>query len=134
MDTLNTFSLKETYGLIIQTGTAKFLEYPERKEPLQNDWLDQNGVEYHLDHVFFRDKEVTLQCAFMAPNDTVFWNNYNAFFTEISKPGYQKLYIIDHAKSYDIFYKKTANFEKLRKRLKDVENVFVKFELILQVK
>ncbi|MGG5507900.1 MULTISPECIES: hypothetical protein [unclassified Myroides] len=134
MDTLNTFSLKDAYNLIIQTGTAKLLEYPERKEPLQNDWLDQNGTEYHLDRVFFKDKEITLQCAFMAPNDVVFWNKYNAFFSEISKAGYQKLYIYDHGKTYDVFYKKATNFIKVRKRLKNVERVFVKFELTLQVK
>ncbi|MDM1093425.1 hypothetical protein [Myroides odoratimimus] len=134
MDTLNTKKLKETYGLIIQTGLAKLLEYPERKEPISNDWQDQHGVEYQLNKVFFKDKEVTLNCAFMADTDVIFWKNYNAFFAEITKPGYQKLFIYDHGKTYDVFYKKTGTFEHLRKRLKNVERVFVKFELTLQVK
>lgn len=134
MDSLNSKNLKQTYGLIIQTGTAKLLEYPERKDPLSFDWQDQNGIDYQLDKVFFKDKEVTLNCAFMADTDVIYWKNYNAFFAEISKAGYQKLYIYDHGKTYDVFYKKTANFEHLRKRLKNVERVFVKFELTLQVK
>lgn len=134
MDTLNTKKLKETYGLIIQTGFAKLLEYPERKEPLSNEWQDQNGTEYHLKKVFFKDKEVTLNCAFLADTDVIFWKNYDAFFSEITKPGYQKLFIYDHGKTYEVFYKKTSNFEHLRKRLKNVERVFVKFELTLQVK
>ncbi len=134
MDTLNSKKLRETYGLVIQTGTAKLLEYPERKEPLSNDWLDENGTEYHLSKVYFKDREISLNCAFLAKDDVTYWKNYNAFFAEITKPGYQKLFIYDHGKTYEVFYKKTNAFDKLRKRLKDVEKVFVKFELILQVK
>lgn len=134
MDTLNTRSLKNVFGLMIQTGTQNLLEYPERKELLANDWQDQNGVEYQVNKVFFKDKEIVLKCAFLANNDTAFWSNYNAFFKELTKPGYQKLFIYDHSMTYDVFYKRTSNFQKLRKRLKNVERVFVNFELILQVK
>ncbi|MHC5309138.1 hypothetical protein ACYSNM_03505 [Myroides sp. LJL116] len=134
MDTLNTRSLKTAFGLRIQTGTQNLLEYPERKELLANDWQDQNGIEYQINKVFFKDKEVVLKCAFLANNDTIFWSNYNAFFKELTKPGYQKLFIYDHSMTYDVFYKRTSNFQKLRKRLKNVERVFVNFELILQVK
>lgn len=133
MDTLNTIDLKAVYGLVILTGTEKLLEYPERKEPLKTDFLDQNGTDYYLDTLFLKDKEITLNCAFMADNDTQFWTNYDAFFSAIATVGTQSLYIDDHGKTYQVFYKRTGNFKKSLKRLKNVPKVFVKFDLILEV-
>lgn len=133
MDKINNIDLKATYGLVILTGTEKLLEYPERKEPLQTDFLDQNGTDYYLNTMYLKDKEVTLSCAFLADNDTQFWLNYNAFFTEITGVGLKQLYIDDHTQAYSIFYKRTGNFKKTLKRLKNVPKVFVKFDLIIQV-
>lgn len=133
-DKLNNKNLKTTYGLVIMTGAEKLLEFPERKEPLAFDWHDQNGVEYSLKKVFFKDKEVTLSCAIMASNSADFWVKYNAFFAEISKPNYQSLTIDDHGKIYQCFYKKSGAFKHSLKRLKNVSKVFVKFDLTLQIK
>lgn len=133
MDTLNTIDLKTAYGLVILTGTEKLLEYPERKEPLQTDFLDQNGTDYYLSTIFFKDKEITLNCAFMADDDTAYWVYYDAFFAAIATTGKQDLFIYDHGKTYKVHYKRTANFKKALKRLKNVDKVFVKFDLILQV-
>ena len=133
MDTLNSLDLKTNYGLVILTGTERLLEYPERKEPLQTDFLDQNGTDYYLNTVYLKDKEVLLTCAILADDDTEFWTFYNAFFAAITAPGTHELFIDDHSQSYEVFYKKTANFKKGLKRLKNVEKVFVKFDITLQV-
>lgn len=133
-DTLNTKNLYTSFGLIIQTGTQELLTYPERKPSLENDWAEENGKEYDLATPKFKDKEVILRCAFMTANDTAFWTAYHAFFTELTKPNWQALFIADHGKTYQIFYKKTTNFKKTSKRLKNVPKVFVKFDLTLQVK
>lgn len=132
-DTLNTKNMYSVYGLVIQTGAEHLLEFPERKETLSNDWREENGKEYDLSLPRFKDKEVTLKCAFMADDDTAFWTKYNAFFTELTKVGWQALLISDHAKTYQVFYKRTSNFKKVAKRLKNVEKVFVNFDLTLQV-
>lgn len=133
MDKLNNIDLKTAYGLVILTGTERLLEFPERREPLKTDFEDQNGTDYFLNTVFFKDQEVTLNCGFLAEDDTAFWTNYNAFFAELTASGEQQLYIDDHSKIYKVFYKKTSNFKKSLKRLKNVEKVFVKFDLTLQV-
>jgi len=133
MDKLNNIDLKATYGLVILTGTEKLLEYPERKEPLQTDFLDQNGTDYYLDTMYLKDKEVTLSCAFLANNDMQFWAYYNDFFSAITGVGTKQLYIEDHTQGYNVFYKRTSNFKKSLKRLKNVPKVFVKFDLTIQV-
>jgi hypothetical protein len=134
LDTLNGNNLLTAYKLIIQTGTHELLEYPERKESLSNDWREEDGTETDLELVRFKDKEVNLNCIFIVNDDTEYWNCYNAFFEEITKPGLQSLFIEDHAKTYQVFYKKTSGFKKVSKRLKNVPKVAVKFTLILEVK
>lgn len=133
-DELNGQNLFNNFELVIQTGTAELLAFPERKESLSNDWKEENGTEYDLDLPKFKDKEVMLQCAIMASSDSDFWLNYNAFFDELKKPGYQNLKIWDHSQTYRVFYKKSGSFKKSSKRLKNVEKVFVKFQITLQVK
>ncbi len=133
-DKLNNKELKSTYGLVILTGRERLLSYPERKEPLNFDWQDQNGVDYYLSKVFFKDSEVTLQCAIMANDNVDFWVKYNAFFKEVSKPNWQQLFIDDHDMNYQVFYKSGNNFKHSLKRLKNVVKVFVKFDLTIQVK
>lgn len=133
-DKINGKNLQSVFRLIIQTGTEELLEYPERKESLTNDWADENSKEYDLETPKFYDKEVTLNCCFFVDNDTQFWNVYNAFFAELKKKGYQQLFVYDHSRTYEVFYKKTGNFNKATKRLKNTEVVLVNFDLILQVK
>lgn len=133
-DTLNGINLLQSFSLVIQTGTARLLEFPERKETLTNDWREENGSDYDLTNPKFKDKEVTLNCAILADNAAAFWNFYNSFWAEISKAGWQNLYIQDHDKTYQVFYRRSGSFQKLGKRLNNVPKVFVKFELTLQVK
>lgn len=94
-DELNRILLS-SHGVVIQTGAEELLEYPERKEVYQNDWAEENGGEYVLDNPKFKDKEVTLKMGILADNDEDFWQKYNAFFHEITKSGFQSLYISDH--------------------------------------
>ncbi|MDV4078133.1 hypothetical protein CMT44_04105 [Elizabethkingia anophelis] len=134
LDALNGNNLLNDYNMVIQTGTEDFLLFPERKETLENDWAEENGSDYDLSLVKFKDKEVTLSCAIKAPDEGDFWPYYQAFFSEITKPGWQSLYIADQSQTYDVFYKKTANAKLPLKRLKNVEMVFFKFQITLKVK
>lgn len=134
MDTLNLKNLKSEFGIIILTGLAKFLEFPKRKDIPAYDWAEDNGMDYMLNNVVFEDKEVTLSLAITADTTAEFWDYYNAFFAEITQAGWQNLYIHDHDKTYEVFYKSTSDFKLTLKRLKNVEKVFVKFNLTVQVK
>lgn len=133
-DTLNTKNLFTEFGLVIQTGTAELLAFPERKESLSNDWREENGVEYDLELPKFKDKEVTIQCAIMADSDSDFWVYYDLLFEELTLAGWQDLFIYDHSQTYKVFYKKCGAPKKSTKRLKNVDKVFVKFPITLQIK
>ena len=133
-DKINDRDLYKDFGLVIQTGTADLLSFPERKESLFQDWAEQDGVDYSLDQPRFKDKQARLHLAFIVQSDADFWKAYQGFFQELKKPGYQKLYIDDHSRTYEVFYKRSGAFKKGAKRLKRVNTLFVKFELTLQVK
>lgn len=134
LDTLNGKNLLNVYKLIIQTGTQDLLIFPERKDTLSNDWREENGTETDLSLVRFKDKEIELSCIFIVDTDSEFWTCYNTFFEELTQEGLQNLFIHDHSKTYQVFYKKTSSFKKSSKRLKDVPKVVVKFSLTLEVK
>lgn len=133
-DKLNDKNLYKEFGLFIQSGTADLLKFPERKDPISEDWPDEDGAAYDLKAPRFKDKEVRLHCAFIASSDADFWMAYNTLFEELKKPGYQKLYVHDHSKTYEVFYKQSGEFKKATKRLKGVDTIFVKFHLTLNVK
>lgn len=132
-DTLNGKNLWLEFGFVFQTNTAELLNFPERKESLTNDWAEENGKEYDLENPKFHDKEVTLKCLFIAEDEAKFWQGYDAFFAEWKKSGWQSLYVYDHDRTYQCFYKKTENFTKLTKRIKREGKVIVSFELVLVV-
>lgn len=132
IDELNGKLLKN-FGAFVLTGTADLLSFPERKEVYENDWAEQNGSECSLDEPRFKDKDITLKIGILAKNDAEFWDNYNRLFAELSKPNFQRLYIADHSQHYAVFYKKSGEFKKVLKRLRGVEKVFVKFDLVFRV-
>ena len=133
-DKINERNLFGDFGLVIQTGTADLLKFPERKAPISEDWADEDGAVYDLQAPRFKDKEAQLHCAFIANSDAGFWKVYDSFFKELKKPGYQDLFIYDHSRIYKVFYKQSGAFKKVTKRLKGVDMIFVKFHLTLQVK
>ncbi|MFX1668787.1 hypothetical protein JZ968_11620, partial [Riemerella anatipestifer] len=111
----------------------ELLAFPERKEVLENDWAEENGGDYDLSSPKFKDKEVTLKMAILADDNVQFWQYYNTLFAELKKEGELSLYVFDHDQTYKVFYKKSLNFKKVLKRLKNVEKVFVKFDLTFKV-
>lgn len=131
-DKLNN-ELLSNFGTVILTGTEELLAFPERKETYSNDWAEQNGEEYDLSAPKFKDKEVSLKLGILADNDVQFWQNHRRLFAHLKREGILKLYIYDHSREYDVFYKKSSSFKKSTKRLKNVEKVFVKFEITFRV-
>ncbi|MFX1668756.1 hypothetical protein JZ968_11460, partial [Riemerella anatipestifer] len=131
-DKLNNILLSNI-GVVIMTGTEELLAFPERKEVMENDWAEENGGDYDLSSPKFKDKEVTLKMAILADDNVQFWQYHNALFAELKKEGELSLYVFDHDQTYKVFYKKSLNFKKVLKRLKNVEKVFVKFDLTFKV-
>lgn len=132
-DGLNSLSLWEEFGVVIQTGKQELLKFPARKTTFSQSWRESNGKEYDLSTPVLEDKEVTLQCAFMADTLANFWTKYDTLLFELTLPGERQLYVDDHGKTYNFFYKDSSNWVISTKKLSGVSKIFVKFNLQIVV-
>lgn len=125
--------LLSDFGTVILTGTEQLLAFPERKDTYSNDWAEANGEDYDLATPKFKDKEVSLKMGILADNDQQFWDYHRRLFAHLKREGALKLFVFDHSREYDVFYKKSSDFKKVTKRLKNVTKILVKFELTFRV-
>ncbi|QTE36031.1 hypothetical protein J3L18_23245 [Mucilaginibacter gossypii] len=125
---LNGHDLKQTYGVLISNGSETFLAFPKRKDSLEMNWPEQDGIDKDLNDPHFEAREFKLTCALIAYGLADFNNKYNGFFTELSKLGTHELYIKDLDRTFLVYYKDQQNLTKLSQI--DRDKCGVKFDLI----
>lgn len=100
------------YGIIIEAGSDDLLKFPDRKDSISHDWMDENGIDIDLSRVFFEPREISLQCAILANNGTDFWNKYGAFLAMLAQPDLRRLEVTELSSSYYVFYKQCTSFTR----------------------
>ena len=118
------------YGVFIEKGTDDFLQIPERKESISHEWMDEHGIEVDSTTPFFKDREITLQCAIVAASENDFWTKYDAFVAALMAPGARLLNVVELSRSFNVLYKKCSSFTWFT-RLKTVSRIAAKFTLVL---
>ncbi|MEO7212661.1 hypothetical protein [Mucilaginibacter sp.] len=126
--TLNGYDLKEMFGLVISNGSDTFLAYPKRKDSLQNNWPEQDGIDKDLTDPHFEARDFKLSCALIAEGREDFKTRYDALFTLLSGQGSKELYIADIDRAYHVYYKEQVNLTKLTQLNR--ESCGVKFDLV----
>jgi len=101
------------FGVVIGSGSGSFLVYPERKDSLTNDYMDQDGIQIDLLDPKYKSREFNLFCQLIANGRDDFWTKYNGLFTEISSAGTHVIYIADLGKTFHCYYKRQENLSKL---------------------
>jgi|SRR6185437_7981526 len=129
MNSLNGHDLKETYGLVISNGTSQFLQFPARKDSVNHDWPEEQGLDIDLGNPKFKAREFTLTCAIIADNQDDFKSRYNGLFTELSGLDTHALYLGELDETYQVYYKNQVNLTKLSK-INNTVKVGVKFDLV----
>lgn len=132
-DTLNSKNIFTEFGVSIFHGRENLLKLNERKAVNTVDFADIDGSAYDIDESRVKDSEVVLNCVFSPEETDEFWQKHEKFMLELSKPGWQKLFIKDHNKTYQVFYLRTENMNNKTKRFEGVERVFIRFDLVLKV-
>lgn len=83
-----------TLGMfILKGGDFDLLSFPERKDPINNDWFEHDGLDCDLSAVLFDSKKVKVKYYLYAENSTVFQQRLNAFERLHLKQGYRQLYV-----------------------------------------
>lgn len=126
---LNSRDLYSIFGVTVLTDSDPFLAYPDAKESLSNDFIDENGIYIDLSKRTFKPRSFTLKCSLVAKNWSDFFDRYDALFMELSKPGVHDLYVGKYGKTYKLYYVKQDNITNLP--LVSGGMVGVTFDLIL---
>jgi hypothetical protein len=127
---LDGYSLYKYFGVGVESGSDQLLEFPERKDSISHDWLDEHGLDIDLTRVFLKSREVTFQMWIVADGEADFWNKYNLFLSFLTKPGLRRLTITEHSREYFVYYKKATAYKRFT-RIKDTNQVLSKFSLTL---
>lgn len=132
---INGKGLYEIFGtrVIKDAGTREssdsFMQWPDRKSSLTIDREDSDGIEIDLADPKFSPREFVLTCAMEADDRADFFNKYNGLRTEFFSAETHELYILDHDKTYYVYYKSQRNYKSLTNINQD--GVWATFEIIL---
>lgn len=128
------FDLWKYFGITIEKGGLDdFLKLPKRKESIQHNWLDENGLDIDLSRTFLEQKDIVIKCVAIAESDVEFWDNYNRFLSILVKPGTRRLTVNPLSHDYYIYYKDCTIYQKLT-AFKNTGKLICKFNMTVAEK
>lgn len=76
------------YGIYLQKGSENELrKAADTKANLSNSSKTSSGITYDAEQFFDKERSIKLNCIMIAPDQTTFWQNYNAFLYDLIQPG-----------------------------------------------
>lgn len=119
------------FGIAIERGGLDdLLKIPKRKESIQHNWLDENGLDIDLTRVYLEAREITLKCFIVADTEVNFWDQYNRFLSLLIKPGTRRFSVNVFGMDYYVYYKDCVIYSKLTP-FKNTDKLFCKFSLTI---
>lgn len=86
------FDIDDLGGFILRGGDYDFLSFPERRDPLSENWFEYDGVDVDLSEIFFKEKSLTVKFHIKGETSDEFIYRLNGFYKRVSAPGYRILY------------------------------------------
>lgn len=86
------FDIDDLGGFILRGGDYDFLSFPERRDPLSENWFEYDGVDVDLSEIFFKEKSLTVKFHIKGETSDEFIYRLNNFYKRVSAPGYRILY------------------------------------------
>ncbi len=97
---LNGTDIQTLGAFLVKGGDYDLLSFPERKEPVKNNWFEHDGLDVDLTAVYFKAKTIRLKYGIMAANATQLQSRLNTLanlhfstdFCELYIPAFQHTY------------------------------------------
>jgi hypothetical protein len=121
------------FGVFVEAGSDDLLKYPAKKDSIEHDWMDADGIDVDLTRVYLSEREINLKMAIYATSEDDFWNKYNGFIAQMTQPELRRLQIKEFGmRSFFVYYKECTNYTRLT-RVLDGTTTFIacKFNLKL---
>jgi len=100
----------DEYGIIVNKGKASVYSIPDVKPKLVVKSNYSDGAKSDTENVTFSHKDVVLECSFLTDSIERFWNNYDAFLSDLVKPELRILGVTYANDFFDCYYKNSNNF------------------------
>ena len=111
MNTIDGINLAN-YGIFItRGGDDTFLQFPTRKEPPQNSWFEEDGLDVELSSPLFSPLSVSLGIHLLANSTTAFNSYLNSLETLLNASGTRSIFIGDLDKTYTARFTGITNYE-----------------------
>lgn len=122
------------FSIIVESGSADFLRYAPKKDSIQHDWIDTNGIDVDLSRYVFKERTGTLRCAIITASEAEFFAKHDAFIATLTQPGSRRLQFTSHGdRQYNVFYRETNNYDQVKALRGDPANDLIahRFGLVL---
>ncbi len=123
-----------TFNVFIEEGSADFLKFPPKKESIEHDWQDANGIEVDLSQIFFGPREGTLNLAIIATSQADFFAKQSAFISHFTQPGKRRFTLTSHGeRSYYIHYQECNNYKAVKPLTGEESGLFAyRFSMVIR--
>ncbi len=128
-------NLKTTFGISIAEGDGRkgFYDLPKRKNPVEYNWEDSDGVEAYTDadDIVFEARNLRLHCTIVGVSTTDLEEKISNFKSLIMQSGLRTLLTPYSSESFSVYFVKAYAF-KLQSKLTDSGQVAGSFVLHLR--
>lgn len=100
--TINSVNIATLGMLLLKGGDADLLMFPERKEPSQNDWFEQDGLDVDLSESFFNARRITFKFRLKAISTADFTNKITSFESLLYASGLKSVYLSNLNKTWSL--------------------------------
>ena len=128
------FDLWVAFNMIVESGSADFLKYAPKKDSIQHDWIDTNGIDVDLSRYVFKERTGTLRCAIITSSEADFFAKHDSFIATLTQPGSRRLQFASHGdRQYNVFYKECNSYDQVKALRGDPTNDLIahRFNLVL---
>lgn len=101
---LNGYDLEQIFGIIIDKGIMQLLAFPERKDSVNHDFPDQNGIDIDLTAPRFKARSFTFDCTMYGEDFEDVKNKNYALFNILRIQGAYQLYNDFLNQTFYIYY------------------------------
>jgi hypothetical protein len=122
-----------TLGMFIERGGSDdFLSFPNRREPDNVDWPDEDGLDVDLTDCYFDAKTVKVNYVIIADDETTFKNNLNSFEMMHFAQGCRQIYVKEFNKTFSLRFVGFSDYKHsggLLKQAKKVGKITVEYSM-----
>lgn len=100
-------------AFICRDGDNDFISFPQRKDPPENDWPEEDGAEVDDSDPVFSAKKLTVKY-YLKGDQLTFTNRLSAFLDLHNQSGYRAVYIREFDKTFQLRFIEISGYSQKR--------------------